>query len=344
MSVTQLKSNLIAAAESESDLLAVLKSDAGLYEKTEACRKLAVVGGKSAVEPLIALLGDEKLSHMARYGLETNPDSSVDKSLVEALGALKGKQLMGVIASLGVRRDANAVEALAGFLKDADSEIVQTAARSLGRIGGLAAIEALKGALEGSTGASRIAICEGLLRCAETAGAKGDNRTAKGVYDSLREVEAPHQVRAGALLGAIHSRKKNGMKVLLEALHGDDFAMAAAAARAAQELQGEDVSKALAEELPKLSADKQVLVAQTLGDRGDKAGLGGLLALARSGDRSARLAAIRAIPQLGDPAAVDALKELTKDSDGVISRSAQRSINALTGVADEDSSDTGSEG
>lgn len=339
MSVTQLKSNLIAAAESESDLLAVLKSDAGQYEKAEACRKLAVVGGKSAVEPLVALLGDEKLSHMARYGLETNPDASVDKSLVEALGTLKGKQLMGVVASIGVRRDANAVEVLAGFLKNSDAEIVQTTARSLGRIGGFAAIEALKGALEGSTGASRIAICEGLLRCAEAASAKGDNRTAKGVYDSLREVEGPHQVRAGALRGAIHSHGDDGVKLLLGALHGDDFAMSAAAARTAQELKGEDITKALAEELPKLAADIQVLVAQTLGDRGDKGALGGLLALARAGDRSARLAAIRAIPQLGDPAAVDALKEITKDSDGVISRSAQRSINALTGVADEDSSD-----
>ena len=47
---------------------------------------------------------------MARYALETIPDPSVDDALRDALGKLKGRPLLGVIGSLGVRRDAKAVD------------------------------------------------------------------------------------------------------------------------------------------------------------------------------------------------------------------------------------------
>ncbi len=62
--------------------------------------------------PLAALLGDEKLAHMARYGLEPIPDPAVDDALRDALGKLKGRPLVGVIGSIGVRRDTKAVEPL----------------------------------------------------------------------------------------------------------------------------------------------------------------------------------------------------------------------------------------
>ena len=71
---------------------------------------MARIGNKDAVAPLAALLPDEKLSHMARYGLETIPSSAVDKALRDAAGKLQGRLLVGVIGSIGVRRDAKAVE------------------------------------------------------------------------------------------------------------------------------------------------------------------------------------------------------------------------------------------
>src|ERR1039458_5987394 len=99
--------------EQVTKLCAVLRSDAPQKEKADACRELARIGTKDAVAPLAALLPDDKLSHMARYGLETIPDASVDKALRDAAGKLHGRQLVGVIGSIGVRRDAKAVKALA---------------------------------------------------------------------------------------------------------------------------------------------------------------------------------------------------------------------------------------
>src|SRR5436305_1951267 len=90
-------------------LVAVLTSDATPGAKADACRRLAVVGTRDAVPALAALLGDDKLAHMARYALEPIPDPSVDAALREALGKLQGRPLVGVIGSIGVRRDASAV-------------------------------------------------------------------------------------------------------------------------------------------------------------------------------------------------------------------------------------------
>ena len=98
-----------ASKEMEDKLIAVLKSDAPYKEKAYACRQLAVMGTKDAIAPLAALLDDEKLSHMARYGLEPILDPEVDIVLRAALGRLKGRPLIGVIGSLGVRRDTQSV-------------------------------------------------------------------------------------------------------------------------------------------------------------------------------------------------------------------------------------------
>lgn len=53
----------------EAALLVVLRSNASEKDKADACLQLARVGTKASVGPLAALLGDEKLSHMARYAL-----------------------------------------------------------------------------------------------------------------------------------------------------------------------------------------------------------------------------------------------------------------------------------
>jgi hypothetical protein len=58
------------AEEARAKALAVLKSDAPLDQKAAACRDLARVGDKDCVPVLAGLLGDEKLSHIARYALE----------------------------------------------------------------------------------------------------------------------------------------------------------------------------------------------------------------------------------------------------------------------------------
>ena len=86
LTVALLAATAVPSFSQEAELLAVLRSDATLEEKSAACRQLARVATKEAVPILASLLDDEKLSHMARYALETIRDPSVDDALREALG------------------------------------------------------------------------------------------------------------------------------------------------------------------------------------------------------------------------------------------------------------------
>jgi HEAT repeat protein len=211
-----------ATKESETRLIAVLKSDAPHKEKADACRQLAIIGGKDAVAPLAALLDDEKLAHMARYALEPIPDPAVDAAFRNALARLKGLHLVGVIGSVGVRRDAGAVEAMAPMLRDSDKQVARAAARALGSIGTSAAAAALQKVLPGAPAENQLDVCEGLLRCAEALAVEGDKKEAIAIYDRLRTIEAPHQARGGALRGAILTRGGAGVALLREHLRSDD--------------------------------------------------------------------------------------------------------------------------
>jgi len=108
----------------------------------------------------------------------------------------------------------------------------------------------------------------------------------------------PQQIRAGALRGAILARGKDGIPLMIEAVRGADYVLTAVAARAAMELPGPEVTAALAAELPKLTADKQVLLINTLGYRGDASAGTALLALAAKGPDAVRLAAVENLTHL----------------------------------------------
>ena len=116
-------------------LIEILKdSNASEFAKAKACQRLAVVGDKTAVPALAALLGDPKLSHYARFGLEPISDPSAGEALRNALGDLKGNLLIGVINSIGRRKDPKALDALARLMHGDDHDVAEAARAALGRI------------------------------------------------------------------------------------------------------------------------------------------------------------------------------------------------------------------
>lgn len=116
-------------------LAAILKDpNASVYARAKACQRLAVVGDRSAVPALAALLTDPQLAHYARFALEPIPDASADAALRAALPKAKGKLLVGVINSIGRRKDSKAVPALGKLLNDSDVEVAQAANAALARV------------------------------------------------------------------------------------------------------------------------------------------------------------------------------------------------------------------
>lgn len=318
--------------EQMDKLIATLKSESPQKEKADACRMLGLIGDKDAVPALAALLADEQFSHMARYALETIPDPKVDEALRAALTQLHGKQLIGVIASVGVRHDMQAISQLTSLMYSADTAIGLAAANTLGTMGTSTAAKALQGAWANTPAPGHLMYSEGMLRCAEGLSAKGLRKEALAIYDTLADAKGPHQVRAAALRGAILNRPSDeGMTLLKKSLHGADFVLVDAAIRAAMEMPGREVTSALVSGINTYTEDQKLLVIQVLGKRHEAAIALGCLTRETSQERprSIRLAAIRAQAEIEDASSVSRFVNLMNDGDPEVAQAAQEALASM---------------
>ncbi len=97
-----------AKVDEEQKQIDVLKSDAALFAKVTACQRLARIGTGKSVETLSSLLCDESLRGYARFAMEGIDDARVDETFRKALGECTGEMRIGIVNSIGVRRDAKA--------------------------------------------------------------------------------------------------------------------------------------------------------------------------------------------------------------------------------------------
>ena len=180
-------------------LVAILKDRRSTeFQKAIACKKLSIVGGKEAVAPMAVLLDDPHLACYARFGMEPNPDPSVDDAFRAALPKLKGRLQIGVINSIGVRKDAKALDALNKLIDDSNPEIAQAAAASVGMIGGPSAAKILQSALGRTKVPVFPVVARAALLCAE--GLMAANRTrGLELYQELTATTMPKPVRMAAL-------------------------------------------------------------------------------------------------------------------------------------------------
>lgn len=319
------------AAPSEADLIAILQSQATPAEKAITCKKLAVFGSKNAVPALAPLLADPELNAWARTSFEAIPGPEADAALREALAQLRGRQLVGVINSIGVRRDPQAVTGLAARLKGSDAEVIAAAAYALGRIGNDEAGRALAEALPGASPVVRSEIAEGCIIAASGFLATGDPAKALKLYDTVRAASVSPQRKLEATRGAILARKSDGIPLLLEQLRSPDKGPFALGLSTARELAGTDVTTALAAELPKLSEDRQAFLLLALADRHDPAGMPAIMKAARTGSKPSRVTALGILEHTGDKAGVPVLLAAATDTDAQIAQAGKLGLARLEG-------------
>ena len=319
----------------EGKLLEVLqKAETSDNDKVTACQNLGWCGTKAAIGPLVALLANEKpvLRHAARYGLEMIPDPAVEAAFCEAAGRLTGPALVGVLQSMGNRGDARSVTILSGRMSDGDTGVAEAAVQSLGKLATPEAMAALKASL-GKTSCVALAYLNGAEK---VAGA--DQAKAAAYYADIRAAKenVSPSMRLAALRGEIVTAGKAGAKLWEEAIASADSDTVDAALRAALDMpKSEEATAAFAAVLAKVPA-VQARLATVLGQRGDKAAVPALVALAKGASADCSLAAAAALAMLNDPAAIPALLALSKHADGTIADAAKDEIMGFEGKAADD--------
>ncbi len=199
--VVKTHGDAAARKELETKLAAVLKTEAPRDAKDYVCRKLMVIGTAESVPTLAALIPEKDLSHMGRYALERMPAPEAGQALRDALPKVSGPLKVGVISSLGVRREAESVPALGALLGDSDAAIACAAAFALGDIRSPAAAKALSESKP--TGAARLAATDASMACAEAILAGGNKMEALAIYKGLSGDDLPKHVKLAAKRGML---------------------------------------------------------------------------------------------------------------------------------------------
>jgi len=317
--------------EKEQKLIEVLRQDAPAADKAIACKQLAVYGSPDAVPDLARLLRDEQLASWARIALEAIPGRAADEALRKSMDSLQGRLLIGTINSIGVRRDARAIDPLTRRLKDPDADVASAAAVALGHIGNTEATQTLRQSLASAPADVRTAVAEGCVLCAERLLADGQAAEAVKIYDEVRRADVPKQRILEATRGAILARKSDGIPLLLEQLRSPDKAFFTIGLSTAREFSGRDVSDVLAAEVTRATPERAPLLLLVLADRNDTVELPAVLQAVRSGPKQVRIAAMGVLPRLGDASCVATLMETALESDAELAQAAKTALAGLPG-------------
>lgn len=313
----------------EPALIAILQdANAPTFSKAKACQRLAVVGTAASVPALAPLLADETLNLYARFALEGIADPTADAALRDAAQELSGRQLVGVLNSIGQRRDKQATELLRSRLKDADADVAAAAAAALGALGTSEAAAALREALVATPTAPVAMAC---LACAERLAAAGQRAPAIQLYRAVRRSSAPDHLRADAARGVLRlappERARQLLVRLLQSEKELEFKTALAALR---ELQADEFTAAVVAELEKLPPPRRALALLALADRPSGVPLAVVLSASQSEYPVIREAAIRVLARIGDASAVSVLLH-TALGDGAVAALARERLKAIPG-------------
>lgn len=180
----------------QAELLDLLKTNS-LQSQAQACQRLAIIGDKTAIPVLASLLDDERLGDYARTALEIFEAPEAGAALRKALTELKGSALAGVVDSLAIRRDREAVPALIALANDPQRGPESGALTALGRIATPEAVAAIVAALPAANGAKRHPVWHASLLAASQL-LREDQARAAGLLDALLAANPPRHVARAA--------------------------------------------------------------------------------------------------------------------------------------------------
>ena len=268
LAVVQSRSDATVRTDLETRLIAVLQGTATDLAKDYACRQLALAGSDACVPAVAALLPNPRLSHLARYALEGLGSPAAATSLREMLGKTEGRQLVGVVISLGRLADTEAVAPIAALLATENAELREVALVALGRIGTVPAAAALQEFAGRAPEALRAVLVDAELDAADSLCQQGQYATAVAICESLQTSDS-ERVRAAAFRGLIAAKPAESLTMILAGLAAEEPWKQAVAADCLVQLQRPEELSTIAAAVPNLPIPGKIATFVSLKDRCD---------------------------------------------------------------------------
>ncbi|MCX7818074.1 MAG: HEAT repeat domain-containing protein [Kiritimatiellae bacterium] len=289
--------------------------------RIELMAQLETVGGSNCVPVLAAALTEpeRELRDAARRALEVNPSAEAGAALRAALETTTDPLLrLGLVHSLGIRRDPAAMPLLVRALEDPATRAA--AAAALGRLGGAPSLAALQRVATTGDAAIAAALVEGAARSG------GAGRAA--LLRLSADATAPPALRAAAIATLIEREADpdEALRRMTTALTDASVQIRTAALAAAASRRGPALSAALVRAWNELPPDARAGAIDLL----DESAKDFVAAQCRSDDPALAGRAIEAYARLAGGAALSALLEWAS-AETPLRRTAMRAIETLTG-------------
>ncbi|HPM83968.1 MAG TPA: HEAT repeat domain-containing protein [Candidatus Anammoximicrobium sp.] len=315
-----------------AERLAAVLADPKLTQaaKVFICQQLLTIGTESQVPLLAKMLDDPQTAEIARYTLDAIGGEASLAALRGALSRLKGPPRIGVVNSLGLRRDVRSVGALSDLLAQADPELAAAAAEALGKIATAEAAAALQKAAVAPQ--AEIRLHNARLQCAERLTAAGDAATATRIYEAIWASDLPSARRLGGLVGLAKAAPEQAVPLVLSSLAAEDPLLRASAMQLAGRLPGQAMTAALVARLPQMEPEGRTLLLGVLAQRGDRGSAAAVVQQTEDENEAVRAAAVAALATLGDAAHLKRLVELAASGGGAVQAAAQSALARMTGA------------
>lgn len=305
-------------------------------ERVRLLRLLPAYSDAAAIPVVAPLLAepDLLLRCEAVRALQQNPSPSAGAALAAALDQARDKEpewKIALLQALSARHEVLPVASFSDFLADADPRVAQTAAATLGRLGGTEGAAALKEALARAPEATRPGFLCAYLDCADELVAANNQTAALPVYQEAWN-SGVSSARVRGLLGQAAIAGNRAMPQVLEALRDPDSAVVAAGLRAIRTLpRDRTVTAGALQALAGLPPTVQSLLWYVLAARGDPAVLPAALEALKTPDPAVKRAVLWTIGTHGDTACLQAVLPLAANEDGEIQAEARRTLRRLRG-------------
>lgn len=317
----------------EEQLAEFLGSNATLASKMAVCRHLREIGTSLSVPILERMLLKKEASDLARYALEKIQGPAADSALIQGLSQTEGKIKIGIISSLGQRRAQKSVPALEKLLYDPDSPIALAAAVALGNIATPDASTTLSKALGKTSGDLQSQVGSSLLKGGEQSIASGDRKTAIKLFNRVLSVKLPLAIHQAAVKSKIAASGNEAGKMIIDILKGNEKQFYPPAISMVRDVFDGRTILGVCEILPRLPEESQVQLLEVLSNYKAKSVLHSVTKAIQSPDKKVRIAALKALENVGDASTVELLAQHAAKAEGKEQVTARNSLWNLDGAS-----------
>lgn len=334
--------------ENTAAAIATVQSDQPLFERAMACRALAIAGDAAAIDALAGVLDSHELAAYARHALEEMPDPAATEALLAAIDRVSPDLQVGILASLGRRRDNRAVPALARQANAEEPAVVDAALRGLADIASDDALKTLVSQVgAGTTRPSSLAAA--ILLAAERRGVDAHDvlasRALRHVDTLVKQVterdgrEDAHGTlhlfadAASAQLVLRHADDDSArLSALLVSDREEAFQLGVQAARKTDAIGVAALLQAFSSATP----SRKIAILTALSDSKAPEALAVVLAASTSDDADLRLVALEALGRWPTHAGIERLLEALADRDAEVVATATAALATLDATTVDD--------